>query len=88
VPSEFAPEEGYYYEGLISNMVIVFWIMILLFAILVIFLVGRFACKGCDATLHREDGSFEFKRGSFVGGTWVSGLFLLLSLASLMYGSI
>ena len=88
MPSDFAPEEAYYYEGLLSNMIIVFWIMILLFAILVIFLVGRFACKGCDATLNREDGSFEFKRGSHVGGTWVAGLLLLLSLSSLLYGSI
>ena len=88
VPSDFAPEEGYYYEGLVSNMIIVFWIMILLFAILVILVVGRFACKCCDATLDREDGNFEFKRSSHVGGTWVVGLVLLLSLAGLLYGSI
>jgi len=88
VDNQFAPEDENYYQGLFSNLLIIIWAIFLLVLIFVIFLVGRLGCKGCEATLDKEDGTFEFKRDSHVVCTWIMGLLLMLSLSSTLYGSI
>jgi hypothetical protein len=70
---------------------ILLWVSFLLAILFFLFLLGRFACKKCNANISTEDAlSFDpdDKRSGFVWGMWIVGLFIIGSITVTTFGSI
>lgn len=81
MPTYFAPEEDSYIRGIIYTLTLLVWISFLLGLIFVIFVIGRFICKRCDAEVTERDEAYNpDKRVRFICGTlWI----VLLTLAAI-----
>lgn len=88
MPTFFAPENDNYYEGLLSSLPFFVWITLVLTIVFLIFIIGRFGCKKCDATLERDETYQPSKRSNYICGMWLFGMFLLASTASTLFGNI
>ena len=86
--TDYSPEDSNYYQGIGSNLLIITWIAVLLVIVFFVFVIGRFLCKKCEATIERDETYSEEKRDSYVCGTWLIGLVVVASLSSTLYGGI
>ena len=87
--NEFAPENDNYLPGLISSLFIpiLLWITFLLIVVFLVFFIGRFICKKCDAVQEKDEAFNMQKKRQYVCAMWIIGLLLLGSVAVTVFGN-
>lgn len=89
LPTRYAPEDDTYLSGLIYSMLIPVWCSLLLALIFLIFVIGRFLCKRCDAVMTERDEAFKpDNRIRYLLGTSIITLVTLAAAAGLIFGGL
>ena len=88
VGNQFSPESSTYIQGLLYSQALLIWIPFFLLVIFVIFIIGRFCLKKCDATLQRDESVSRDQRAIYVCWTWIISIFLIASVTITLIGNL
>ena len=88
VGNQFSPESSTYIQGLLYSQALLIWIPFFLLVIFVIFIIGRFCLKKCDANLQRDESVSRDQRATYVCWTWMISIFLIASVTITLIGNL